>query len=110
MNSGIRKNATENFNKNLGLIRRRIKSENLWLKDIFIGKESKTKVSIVYMNNIVEDKLIKKVEFRPTGTTESAFLQYPQCICYPFKIKRYIIESMKTRLNIVDTSCTQTTI
>lgn len=59
---GPKDSFTENFNKNLGLIRRRIKSENLWLKDVFIGKESKTKVSIAYMNNIAEASLIKKVE------------------------------------------------
>jgi len=58
---GPKDSFTENFNKNLGLIRKRIKSEHLWIKDMFIGKESKTKIGIIYMENIVENKLIEKV-------------------------------------------------
>lgn len=58
---GPKDSFTENFNKNLGLIRRRIKSENLWIKDLLIGKETKTKIGIIYMNNIVEKKLVEKV-------------------------------------------------
>lgn len=52
----------ENFNKNLGLIRNRIKSKNLWTNNLFIGKVTKTKVSILYIENIVDKDLIKKVE------------------------------------------------
>lgn len=59
---GPKDSFTENFNKNLGLIRKRIKSENLWLSDMLIGKETQTKVGIVYMKNIAEEKLIKNVE------------------------------------------------
>lgn len=53
---------SENFNINLGLIRRRIKSEKLWLKTLEIGKLSKTKVGICYMENICDEKLVKQVE------------------------------------------------
>ena len=53
---------SENFNINLGLIRRRIKSEKLWLKTLEIGKLSKTKVGICYMENICDKKLVKQVE------------------------------------------------
>ncbi|MEG2283214.1 MAG: spore germination protein [Bacilli bacterium] len=52
---------TENFNKNLGLIRKRLKSNKLWLDDFNIGSISKTKVGILYIKNIAEDKLIKEV-------------------------------------------------
>ena len=52
---------TENFNKNFGLIRRRIKSPNLWIEDMFIGKQTQTKVGIIYMKNIIEDELAKDV-------------------------------------------------
>lgn len=51
----------EHFNTNLGLIRRRIKSSHLWMKTKTIGKESKTKVGILYMENIVEDDLLSSV-------------------------------------------------
>lgn len=49
----------ENFNKNLGLIRRRIKSEKLWVDTLDIGTLSKTKTGILYMQNIAD---LKKVE------------------------------------------------
>lgn len=58
---GPKDSFTENFNKNFGLIRRRIKSTSLWLKDITIGKQTQTKVGVCYMNNIVDDKLVKHV-------------------------------------------------
>ena len=58
---GPKDSFTENFNKNLGLIRKRIKSENLWVEDLIVGKETKTKVGICYMNNIINQKLLENV-------------------------------------------------
>ena len=58
---GPKDSFTENFNKNLGLIRKRIKSENLWVEDLLVGKETKTKVGICYMNNIINQKLLENV-------------------------------------------------
>lgn len=52
---------TENFNKNLGLIRKRIKNPNLWLIDMTIGKQTKTRVGLVYMKNIAEEQLVQSV-------------------------------------------------
>ncbi len=43
----------ENFNTNVGLIRRRIRTSDLYVDGMFIGKSSKTKIGILYMNNIV---------------------------------------------------------
>ena len=54
---------SENFNTNIGLIRRRIRSCNLYVDGTFIGKNSKTKIGILYMNNIALKEnvnLIKK--------------------------------------------------
>ena len=53
---------SEIFNTNLGLIRRRIKSLNLVSKTISIGRSSKTLVGMLYMKNLVNKKLIKKIE------------------------------------------------
>ena len=47
---------------NIGLIRKRIKDNNLIFDEIKLGKRTKTKVSIVYINNIVEEKKIKKIK------------------------------------------------
>lgn len=59
---GPKDSFTENFNKNLGLLRRRVKSEHLWCDSLMIGKETKTKVGICYMENIAEDETIEKVK------------------------------------------------
>lgn len=58
---GPKDSFTENFNKNLGLVRRRIKSKDLWIQDFIVGKETKTKVGVLYMKNIVEDSLVENV-------------------------------------------------
>lgn len=52
---------TENYNKNIGLIRKRIKSEHLTLKELTVGKYSNTKVGILYINNICEDDIVNEV-------------------------------------------------
>lgn len=52
---------TESIQTNLGLIKRRIKTGELINKDIMVGKQTKTKVSIVYMNNICEQELVDLV-------------------------------------------------
>jgi spore germination protein KA len=51
----------ENYNTNIGLIRKRIKSENLYIKELTIGTVTKTKVSIMYLDNIVDKDLLNNV-------------------------------------------------
>lgn len=63
-NKGPRDSFTENYQTNLGLIRKRIRSNNLIVKEYTLGKESKTKVSLIYMDNIIDKKLLKKIESR----------------------------------------------
>lgn len=53
---------SENYQNNLGLIRKRIKSKKLIINEHIIGTESKTKVSLLYMDNIVNRDLINKIE------------------------------------------------
>lgn len=50
---GSKDSFNENFNTNLGLIRRRIRSEHCFMETYFLGKESRVKTGILYMNNIV---------------------------------------------------------
>ncbi len=51
----------ENYNTNIGLIRKRIKSEELYIKELTLGNITKTKVSIFYINNIVDKKLLNDI-------------------------------------------------
>lgn len=52
----------EDMQTNLGLIRRRIKDNNLWIKSNEIGKYTKTKVNILYINTICKEEYVNKVE------------------------------------------------
>ena len=60
--SGPKDSLCENFNTNLGLIRRRLKSNNLKSETIDIGKISKTKVGILYVDNIVKKDLVEHIK------------------------------------------------
>ena len=58
---GPKDSFTENHNKNLGLIRKRIKDSNLWFEDVKVGRRTKTKVTVAYIKDIVPDNKIKKI-------------------------------------------------
>jgi len=61
---GPKDSFTENFNKNLGLIRKRLKNKDLWLETETIGTKTKTKVGVLYMQNIAELSLVKEIKKR----------------------------------------------
>jgi spore germination protein KA len=52
----------EDFQTNMGLIRRRIKDNNLWVKDNEVGRYTKTKVAIIYIKGICSDDLVRRVD------------------------------------------------
>ena len=60
--NGPKDSFSENFNTNLGLIRRRIKTSNLYVESLEIGRCTKTKVGILYMNRIVKKELPQKIK------------------------------------------------
>lgn len=51
----------ENIDVNIGLIERRIKSPDLWIKDYSIGKYTETKISLIYINSIAKPELVNLV-------------------------------------------------
>lgn len=53
---------TENYQNNIGLIRKRIKSKNLKISEFTIGTSSKTKVALIYVDDIVNKNLVNKIE------------------------------------------------
>lgn len=59
---GPKDSFTENYMTNIGLIRKRIKDNNLVFSELKIGRRTKTKVSITYINNIVEKEKINKIK------------------------------------------------
>jgi spore germination protein KA len=52
---------TENYQLNIGLIRKRIKSTSLCLKEMVVGTRSKSKVCVFYVKDIADDKLVNDV-------------------------------------------------
>lgn len=61
---GSRDGFTENLSVNIGLIRRRIKDGNLVMKCFEIGKVSKTKVVLLYLNKVINEKVKHTIEYR----------------------------------------------
>jgi spore germination protein KA len=61
---GPRESFTENLRTNTALIRRKIKSNNLWLETKEIGRVTKTNVAIMYINGIVNPNVVKEVHER----------------------------------------------
>ena len=60
--SGPKDAFTENYQTNIGLIRKRIKTNDLVIKEKTIGRQTKTKIAIFYMDNIIEENLLKDIE------------------------------------------------
>ena len=59
---GPKDSFTENHAFNIGRIRKRIKDKNLWNNEIKVGKYTQSKISIIYINNIVNKKNVDKIK------------------------------------------------
>lgn len=59
---GPREGFIEDIKINLGLIRKRLKSEKLQVKTIFVGEKSDTAVAIVYIEGVTPKGLPEKIE------------------------------------------------
>ncbi len=78
--TGPKDSFNEHFNTNVGLIRKRIKSNKLKLETINIGKYTNTKVGIMFVENIYKPKLkdniinkLQKIDI--DGIIDSAYLK-----------------------------------
>ena len=58
---GPKDSFNENYNMTVGLIRRRLKSDKLYIKEYKLGTNTQTKIGVMYMDNIIEKDLIKEV-------------------------------------------------
>lgn len=61
---GPKDSFTENNMTNIGLIRKRIKDNNLWFEELEIGTRTKTKVNIAYLKDVVKEDKINKIKKR----------------------------------------------
>ena len=58
---GPKDSFTENNAINIGLIRKRIKDPNLYFQELIIGRRTKSKVNIIYINDIVEQEKVNNI-------------------------------------------------
>lgn len=61
---GSKDSFTESHSKNLGLIRKRIKDPNLWFNELKLGRRTKTRISIAYINGIADPQKFNKIKER----------------------------------------------
>lgn len=61
---GAKDSFIENYSKNIGLIRKRLKTEKLILEEQKVGRRSKSKVGVLYISDIVEMELVNDVKSR----------------------------------------------
>lgn len=60
--TGPKDSFSENYNTNVGLIRKRLKTPDLYIENLELGKSTKTKIGIAYMNNIAKNTLPKNIK------------------------------------------------
>lgn len=61
---GAKDGFTEEIDTNVALIRKRLKTSSLCNEEIIIGKRSQTRVSLLYMSDIIHPEVIKEVRNR----------------------------------------------
>ena len=71
---GPREAFIENLRTNTALLRRRIKSPSLTVETLSAGRQTKTKIAVVYLKNVANPKLIEEIKKRISKTDTDAIL------------------------------------
>lgn len=58
---GPREGFVEDLNVNVSMLRRRLKTPNLAVLNLVLGRQTRTKVAVVYLTNIASKKVVKEV-------------------------------------------------
>ena len=61
---GPREGFVEDISTNLNLVRRRLKTTNLCIKDHYVGRQTNTQISVVYLDGIAQESIVKDIENR----------------------------------------------
>lgn len=77
---GSKEGFTESIGTNIALVRRKIKSPNLWMESMKIGDVTQTNVSIMYMHGIVNDQTLHELKSKLQsididGILESGYIE-----------------------------------
>lgn len=80
---GPQEGFSENIRINTALVRRRIKNPNLWIEEKTVGTQTKTKIELMYMKGIVNEKVLQEVRERIDQVNVDSILEsgeLEQCI------------------------------
>ena len=77
--SGPREGFTENIKTNLSLVRKRLVTKELKIEEMILGKRSKTKVNILYLKDIADERIVEEVSkklkvFEIDGVVDSYYI------------------------------------
>lgn len=72
---GPKESFTESIVTNISLVRRRIKSVDLWVEQIKVGAVTQTEVAIMYINGIADNKSVQKIKTRLKNIKIDAILE-----------------------------------
>ncbi|MBA4494768.1 spore germination protein [Paenactinomyces guangxiensis] len=77
---GPKDSFTESIRTNIGLVRMRVKTPNLWLKKLTIGSLTKTEVAVMYIQGVANEKIVKDVmkklkSIEIDGILESGYIE-----------------------------------
>lgn len=72
---GPRESFIETLSVNTALIRRKIKDPNLKIEDMILGRRTRTKVCIVYLKGVVNEKILAEVRYRLKSIDIDAILE-----------------------------------
>lgn len=61
---GPREGFVEDIEVNLGLVRKRLKTPTLALKELIVGKRTKTRVCLVFLSDVASKDVVEKIEKR----------------------------------------------
>ncbi|MBR3116646.1 MAG: spore germination protein [Bacilli bacterium] len=72
---------TENYQNNIGLIRKRIRSKDLKVNEYVVGSESKTKVGLLYLDNVCDKDLVNEIDTKIKNIDIDYLLSINNNIC-----------------------------
>ena len=87
----------ENHNVNIGLIRKRIKDENLIMEETNVGKKTKSKITICYLKDLASKNIVDKLKTRLENSNIEAIIDSGN-------VKKIIGESTKTNYPLIKSS------
>jgi spore germination protein KA len=83
---------TENINTNLSLIRYRVQDKNLRIKNFKVGKRSKTRVAVLFIQDIANDTVIQEIQKRIENIDVDSIVESGE-------LQHFLLDRKSTRLN-----------